>query len=93
MQVGKGISTPGRACLAVLGWGGGAQGLGGRSLYVRAIITAFMGSVCCVFSLLAKQLPSWGIQLCPLAKGLSQLGLLTVFTSSWRAEEGHKTLT
>lgn len=83
----------------MLGWGGGAQGLAceplpaERSLHVGAIITAFMESVCCMLILLAKQLPSWGIRLRPLAKGLSQLGLLTVYTSSWRAEEGHKTLT
>lgn len=67
---------------------GEAQGLGcepllaERSLHVGVIITACMKSVSCMYILLAKQPPSWGIQQCPLAKGLLQLGLLTVCTSS-----------
>lgn len=78
---------------------GQAQGLGcepllaEKSLHVGVIIIACMECVWCVFILPANQPPSWGIQLCPLAKGLFQLGLLTVFTSSWRAGEGNKTFT
>ena len=42
--------------------------------------------------LLAKQPPSWGIPLCPLAKGLFLLGLLAVYTSveGWgRSQDPH----
>lgn len=79
-------------------WQGEAQGLGykllltERSLHVEVVIRAFMRHVCCRFIFLAKRLPSCGIQLHPLAKGLFQLGL-TIHTSTRRAEEGHKTLT
>lgn len=56
-------------------WQEVAQGLGckpllaERHLRVEVRITAFMGHVYCMFILLAKQLPSWEIQLHPLAKG------------------------
>lgn len=73
-----------------------AQGLGREHFWLRevcmsgVIITTCMETVCRVFILLAKQPPSWGIQLCPPVKGIFLLGLLTVYTSPWRAGEDHK---
>lgn len=42
----------------------------------------------------AKRLPSWGVQLHhSLVERASKLGLLVVYTSSWRGGKGHQSLT
>lgn len=61
---------------------GEAQGLGcepllaERSLHVGVIITAGTKTVSCVYILLAKQPPSWGIQLSPPCERTTPAGLV-----------------